>query len=77
MTSRVTIHATIAEYNEFLNHDELVSVRVGDMSPYILPDDRRIFWCIIRHPELDKQIPDYKVFDTIKQLKDYIKKYSV
>ena len=75
MTSRVIIHATIAEYNQFFDHDDLVSVRTGDLSPYILQDGRRIFLCTIRHPELTVEIPDRKVFSSIGQLKKFINKH--
>lgn len=74
-TYDVTIHADVAEFNKFFEHDNLVSVRVYDMSPYILQDGRRIFRCTLRHPELSVSM-ERKVFHSIEQLKRYINKYK-
>lgn len=77
MTSyNIIVHASNKEFAEFFDHDHMISVRTYERSPYTLQDGRSIFKCTIRHTELDRPIPEGKVFESIQSLRKYIWKYK-
>ena len=72
----VTIHATIDEFMDFMDNDHQIKVNSYVISPYILQDGRRIFVCDITHQPIDPGIPEYKVFESINSLRQYINRFK-